>query len=376
MIGKIYDCAVDPDLWISTLSDIRELMDLAFLQVNFIDHACVEPGQTPGMVTFQTPWDPDWITSLAPLIHTIPGGDAWFSGDIDTPVSQMELTGAEEFRKSEFFQAWVKPQGLGDTLNTPLIKRDGLIGMTVAASYEKRSLFDDADRLAFQLLSPHVRRALLIGGMLDEGRLQFSLYRDLLDRVTTGVLIVSDNARMIYANAAADRLLSDGSHLTARAGRIVPAYSAYAPGFNEALARACSQNDSDIGTFGNGIPLPAKDGTPAVCYVLPLGRSERRRALGPGLAALFVSNSSASTPPSLEILSALSGLTSRESRVALLIAGGKNTDEVAQSLGISMNTMRTHLAHVFQKTNVNSQQALAHFVNSLNLPIAARDQRL
>jgi DNA-binding CsgD family transcriptional regulator len=61
--------------------------------------------------------------------------------------------------------------------------------------------------------------------------------------------------------------------------------------------------------------------------------------------------------------------------VALLIAGGKNTDEVAQALGISMNTMRTHLAHVFQKTNVNSQQALAHFVNSLNLPIAARDQR-
>ena len=95
------------------------------------------------------------------------------------------------------------------------------------------------------------------------------------------------------------------------------AHPPFAAGFNEAVERACAENDTDIGLYGNGIPLPSRDGAPAVCYVLPLGKSESRRALGPGLAALFISTEKAALPPTLEALSALTGLTSQESRIAL-----------------------------------------------------------
>jgi DNA-binding CsgD family transcriptional regulator len=91
--------------------------------------------------------------------------------------------------------------------------------------------------------------------------------------------------------------------------------------------------------------------------------------LGQGLAALFVTTHSASIPPAVEILSALTGMTSREARVALTLAAGRTTNETAEDLGISVNTLRKHLASAFDKASVNSQQALTKFVDELSLPL-------
>ena len=36
--------------------------------------------------------------------------------------------------------------------------------------------------------------------------------------------------------------------------------------------------------------------------------------------------------------------------------------DVAMALGVSLNTVKTHLSHCFDKTGVRSQTALAHLV--------------
>jgi DNA-binding CsgD family transcriptional regulator len=154
------------------------------------------------------------------------------------------------------------------------------------------------------------------------------------------------------------------------AGQDFPTSLPHAAGFTEALARACSGIDADLGLRGNGIPLPGVDGSSAVCYILPLGKSERRRALGPGLAAVFISTNAQGIPPAVEVLSALTGLTTREARIALMIADGLAPNEAAQTLGISINTVRTHIAKIFEKTGVNSHQGLIKFANGLSLPLA------
>ena len=186
-----------------------------------------------------------------------------------------------------------------------------------------------------------------------------------LKRVTILRINKSSNCQ----KKCAEQLLSSGQNIAVKAGRVQAAHPPFAKGFDEAVARACAENDTDIGLYGNGIPLPSRDGAPAVCYVLPLGKSERRRALGPGLAALFISTDRASLPPTLEALSALTGLTSQESRIALMIAGGMSPKDGAAELGISLNTIRSHITHIFQKTGTNDQQAVARLVGDLSLPV-------
>jgi DNA-binding CsgD family transcriptional regulator len=369
MIGDIYDCAVEPSRWFETLDWIRDRLELAFVQLNFMSHGRNGADGALDMITFQTEWDKSWIDKLPGLMHSVPGASAWFEAGIDEPISQMQLVPESEFRASGFCEAWVKPQGLRDTCNTPLVKRKDLTGMLVATSYESRALFDEFDREIFALLSPHVRRALMISGMRAENRFRTSLQHNLLDKLATGIMILTRGGRLVYANASADSLLSSGRNISVKAGRVQAAHPPYAKGFDEAVERACAENDTDIGLYGNGIPLPSRDGAPAVCYVLPLGKSERRRALGPGLAALFISTENAALPPTLEALSTLTGLTSQESRVALMIAGGISPKEGAAQLGISLNTIRSHITHILQKTGTNDQQAVAKLVGDLSLPV-------
>lgn len=70
----------------------------------------------------------------------------------------------------------------------------------------------------------------------------------------------------------------------------------------------------------------------------------------------------------MEVLSALSGLTTAEARVALAIADGATPAEIARSLGISIHTLRKHLANSFDKTGTGSQARLGAFVKRLRSP--------
>lgn len=370
VIGQIYDCAIDPELWVPTLTGIRDRMDMAYVHVNFNDGSYSVVGGRSHLSVFQSEWSQEWIEKLPQWYGHIPGLERWTAMDIDDSISQMLCVTEAEFHKSDVYQQWVRPQGLRDYCFTQVAKRDGIQGSVGAATYSSRGLVTESERDTFRLLAPHFRRSLLISGMLDEGKLQMQLYRQLLDRIGAGILIVGQDAKLVYANETADQLLSNGANLTVRHSKVCAASTLHDKGLQEALSRACLRDDSELGHFGNGVPLPGTGGAMAVCYVLPLGRSERRRELGPGLAAIFVTTHGTGMPPALEVLSALSGLTSREARIALMIADGAPLNGVAEALGITMNTIRKHLVNIFAKTGVNSQLGLVQLVSGLSLPLA------
>lgn len=59
-----------------------------------------------------------------------------------------------------------------------------------------------------------------------------------------------------------------------------------------------------------------------------------------------------------EVVGARYNLTKRENEVLLLLAKGRTAPYLARDLFISESTARTHIAHIYRKMNVNSQQEL------------------
>lgn len=55
-----------------------------------------------------------------------------------------------------------------------------------------------------------------------------------------------------------------------------------------------------------------------------------------------------------------SGLTAREKEIAGLLVQGRTQPWIAESLGISENTVGTHVRHIYQKTDVHDRQ---HFID-------------
>ena len=50
----------------------------------------------------------------------------------------------------------------------------------------------------------------------------------------------------------------------------------------------------------------------------------------------------------------MQSLTAREREVLLLIAGGRSNQEIGADLGISLDTVKSHVKHVFTKLAVSA----------------------
>lgn len=369
LIASIYDCAVDPEQWATTLERMRAMLDMAYMSLHFITFPRAYPVAPARSIVLHTDWDETLFDALAPLISEIPSFEQMRSADIDHPVTQMQLIDEREFHATPFYDAWVAPQGLRDAANTNLIRRDNMAAMLSGATFQSRDLISAREVTVLRLLAPHLRRALLISELLDETLTRTQMYRQIVETMSFPVLLVEQDGTLAFANGTADALLSQGTCLSARMGKLAATSPAHAKPFALAIHNACTGRDADIGLWGNGVVLHGSDGTSCVAYVLPMGRSERRHALGPGMAAVFVTSDSSARPPAVEVLTALSGLTVAEARVALAVADGQSVDMIAAATRVAPSTVRKQLSHVFDKTGQRSQASLAAFVNRLQVPV-------
>jgi DNA-binding CsgD family transcriptional regulator len=208
-----------------------------------------------------------------------------------------------------------------------------------------------------------MRRAALIGDLLNYARVEASQYRTALDVLSTSVFFVDSDSRVHYANQSAEALLRNGANITVAAGRLVPSDPAMRSALADTLLRTQS-GDAELGGRGIGIPLAGGNQAPAVAYVLPLMASVARSLYRPATAAVFIS-SQVSVPPPASVLETLYDLTPAEARVMLQIGAGKSIAEVSDSLGLSHNTVKTHLSRVYGKSGTNKQTELVKLVLSL-----------
>jgi DNA-binding CsgD family transcriptional regulator len=186
-----------------------------------------------------------------------------------------------------------------------------------------------------------------------------SLYRQVLDTLSVAVFIVGPGHRIVFTNALGDGLLSDGQTVfsigsTLKAHRV---QNDRVCALETAIGHALAGEPA-----GHGVPLVSMAGDMIAAYVLPLaGRS--------GHCAVFVTQTGASNAMAVDVLRGMFNLTVAEARVALLIASGKGPQRIAIAQGVAMNTVRTHLKHIFSKMDVQDQTALAGLVTSLLPPV-------
>ena len=63
--------------------------------------------------------------------------------------------------------------------------------------------------------------------------------------------------------------------------------------------------------------------------------------------------------PRRAVLSGVDSLTASERRVAQLAAAGRTNREIAQDLFVTLNTVESHMRHVFQKLGITRRTELA-----------------
>ncbi len=369
LVGQIYDCAANPELWTGTLSNIRDHLGAAYVLVSMAELTTQGPGSPPFTIFKYSPWDAEWFLKLGQLLPIIPSNDILIQSEIDDTVRYSAYVDQEVFRSSEFYKLWVEPQRLSDTLNVNYIKRQGINGVISATRSIDIGFFEDKQVKILDALSPHIRRAMLINDIVDKGKLALSLYQKVLDSLTVAVFVVGLGQRLAFTNSIGEELLSDGNFVFIDGGSFVAQRIGGAPlAFDDAIARAL-KGDVALGRAGIGVPLIGLNGERAAAYILPISGNDLRRDLGRGHAVVFVAGQGEQQPMAIEILRTVFDLTSAEARVTALIAKGEGPIAIAEAMNISTSTVRTHLSRSFQKTETHDQLALMAKVNALLPPI-------
>ena len=92
----------------------------------------------------------------------------------------------------------------------------------------------------------------------------------------------------------------------------------------------------------------------------------------PGAAAVIIQNPSEGVTPPTEAIGLLYGLTAAERNVLEYTADSHSPQETADHLGVSVNTVKSHLQKIFAKTNSTRQADLVRLVARSTAPLKSK----
>ena len=292
--------------------------------------------------------------------------------EIDEPVSVEDVISYDEYLRTPFHREWAEPQGLVDFLSCLVEKSASGATYLCVPRHERDGLVGGEARQRMRLITPHIRRALSIGRVVDRDHAQAAMFVDTLDGLSTAVFLMAENGRIVHANVAARAILATNDFLYAARDRLV-ARDAAGNRSLQSLLLAAVNGHATIGVGGRAVPLTAPDRECYVAHLLPLTSDTRRRpdvARG-AVAALFVHKASVDTPSLPENVSRHYKLTPTERRVLLGIVEVGGGAEVAQALGVANSTIKTHLHRLYQKTGARGQTDLVKLVAGFSSPFLA-----
>jgi DNA-binding CsgD family transcriptional regulator len=188
----------------------------------------------------------------------------------------------------------------------------------------------------------------------------------LLDSLSISIFLIEAGNRVIFANVAGDAMLADGTYVHSVMG-VSNEYRTI--GLPSALADAVERVARGDCASGIGVSLVGANGKQSAAYVLPIAGNALRSADNRTCCGVFIAQQGAEQPMAIQVLRSMFGLTCSEARVAGMIAKGHGPQAIAATLGIKINTVRSHLQSTFSKTNVSDQTGLGGLVNGLIAPI-------
>ncbi len=366
LIGEIYDAAMNPDFWNTVLPKIGAFVGGSAGGL-FAHHSSPRSAS----IYYQFGTDPGYRQLYLEKYMTIdPMFGTYFVLDVGEVFSTSTVMAHAEFLQSQFYKEWVRPQGWIDNVCVYLDRSGEDHAAFVVFRHEREGLADEPARDRLRLLVPHLRRAVLIGELIEFRTTQAATFVNALDGLSTAILFVDASGRITHANAAGSAMVAAGDVLRAPLGRL----AASDPDVHRALRDiflAAASGDAAVGARGVAVPLVGRDGEHYVAHVLPLSSGARRGAGASyaAAAALFVQKAALATHSPPEVIAKTYRLTPMELRVLLAIVEVGGAPQVAETLGIGEGTVKTHLKRLYEKTGARRQADLVKLFAGYTSPL-------
>lgn len=339
LLDLLYATAFDGE-WPAFLQALSKPFDGAVGMLHFFD---VESETTPLAHPFGL--EPDYIASYQDHYAGINPYPIQAFRKLPPLVVRRatDVLSAEDAIRTEFYNDWMKPQGISPHHMGCTIPSDSRELLVLAIAPSPRHMQDNIDRYTKQLelLVPHLRRAATLAKSARPERATNSLPA----QFACAAVLLSTTRGIKAVNPPADQLLKEGRLLAVDPlGRLFLRDPDSQAAFMKALDAVFVREQPLGGPVECRLPL---SNFRLSLVVLKLPAMDAQLALvlligGAGEAGVLHS----------------AFFTAAESRLAKALLNGQSLTEFSKQAGISINTARKQLAALFAKTGTNRQAAL------------------
>ncbi|HYZ67138.1 MAG TPA: helix-turn-helix transcriptional regulator [Mycobacterium sp.] len=353
LVAAIYSSAVDPDHWVPALAEVCRAVDATGAGLLIGDRT------TRRVLSANVP--PEARETYSAYYHHIDYVLAAVEiGAVGLVRSGSELVALNA--GSEFDADWMRPYQMDDGLFVRLT--NGAMPTCFIVAGPKRSEpFETPERVKLvDALVPHLQQALHTQRELSTLARRGSDLAEVLNAVRHGIITVKSDGWVIDLNTAAERVLRAEDGMQLRSARIT-ATSMKANRKLQCALDAALADDGSMVRGGRSFVCNRPSGKrPYVVHVLPLHRIGAGEIASEARALVVIVDSENEPETAAALVRRLYGLTVAEAEVAVRLTGGTSLADIADGLSVSYQTVRTHLQHIFDKTDTHRQAELVRLL--------------
>ncbi len=377
LIDSIYSCITNPARWERVIAAVVAWVDaprgLLFTPLHSPDKGgfYFNSGFSPGaMELWSTRYlDQDPWTAQCVRLGLYREGNV-INGDRCLPYERLIRTA--------FYREFLSRQDSSHVLVGIVYGEDSPGRMPVVVSAFHRGIrqgcFWAREEQRLRILVPHLSRALGVMHRLRDAELKVASSLAALERLSAGVLLINEDHHVVHANHAARCLLDEQDGLSLQPvcarqsrDRLSVKDPQAAEAARAAVRESVTPDITAVKHFSRSIAVARPSGRPP--YVLNFSTLPQHNAFGSGAdvprAIVFITGGDEPVQLDTALWRGIYRLTAAEVRVLRGIAEGLDQDEMAARLGISANTLKSHLKNIYAKAGVSSRPALMKRVFSL-----------
>jgi len=355
LVYEIYDAAMNSTRWSAALEEISSAIGATGCAVLTTDPVHNEitvrsSGADPASVTAYN----EYFGVLDPspsALDRVPTG---------LVIPNEQLVDRSMLTRSEFFNEWADPFDYGDGAYAVLTRNRTGTSWICAAARAESEPFGTSERITLlQALVPHLQHAIALQArMCDIDRSQRDLMAA-LDSSPDGIAIVGQDGKVIHLNSVAEAIVARGDGLCVRSGSLKATISHLDRILDQAIQEALHGSISGPPS-GRCIAVPRSGAQRS--YVLRAVPIQTRDEGRPPSALIVIADPQLEPVRDSDALRRLYGLTKTEAEVALRVLDGTGLAPIAEEMALSLATVRTHLQHVFDKTDTHRQAELVRLL--------------
>ncbi len=360
IVDLIYEAALQPELWPNVMNSIQNAVSGCGTLLG------TDVGGQPSSLEF-TGYDSLAMTRFA--THYADKSYVWSllpRAAEGALIHDRHVLPAQQRRRDVFANEWAVEYDTTDCVVIPLVKRPNLTAFAVLARSPGCGEFDDEALEFSKRLVPHLQRAVQIKARLDDAEIRAELSIDVIETLEDGVIFVTAESEVTYANRAGLRLLAANDAALSLRGAFLRANKS---DIKMSLGRLIAGASGRIGEgerVGGMLAIEMKNQMrPLTVFCVPLPASQRGSLARHPTAMLLLSDTARTIQTPASALSALFHLTPAEARLALHLAGGLTLAEAASAFGVTRTTVTSQLSAIFKKTHTNRQGELIGLLHNL-----------